>query len=137
MLKTARVRGEKKRTTPKRVSSCPLSPLGEKLQIKENYTILLVNAPAGYESKLGKLPPNVKVTESTAEPIDVVQVFVASKKELETQLKRLNPFVKPKGLLWVTYPKGASKAAVNINRGIIAKFAQTVGSSGRTPIALD
>ena len=115
MLKTARVRGEKKRTTPKRVSSCPLSPLGEKLQIKENYTILLVNAPAGYESKLGKLPPNVKVTESTAEPFDVVQVFVASKKELETQLERLKPFVNPKGLLWVAYPKGASKAAVNIN----------------------
>ncbi len=62
-------------------------PLGEKLQIKENYIVLLVNAPTGYETLLGKLPPNVKMTKSTAEPVDVVQVFATSKKELE-QLKK-------------------------------------------------
>ena len=45
--------------------------------------------------------------------------------------------MKPKGLLWVTYSKGASKAVVNINRDIIAEFAQTVGFQAVAIVSVD
>ena len=128
----------KTKTTTNQVSNVSTKPLGEKLQIKENYAFLLLNAPTGYESKLGKLPPNVKITESTpADPVDVVQVFVTTKKEMEAQLKRLKPIVKPKGLLWVTYPKGASKASVDVNRDIIFEFGKTIGLQAVAIVSVD
>jgi hypothetical protein len=112
--------------------------LGEKLQIKENYTVLLVNAPTGYEAKLGKLPSNVRIIESNpVEPVDVVQVFVSTKKEMEVQLKRLKAFVKPKGLLWVIYPKGASKASVDVNRDVIFEFGKTIGLQAVAIVSVD
>lgn len=100
--------------------------ISQKLQLKESQTFLLVNPPNGYESILGKLPNNLTVVAATQDQADVIQVFVASGKELETSLSTLKPKLKPKGILWVTYPKGTSKVRTNINRDSIRKYAKSI-----------
>lgn len=111
--------------------------VAQKLLIKENYTVLFVNEPKDYRSILGELPPNVVVMTVPTAPVDFIQFFVTSRKELEEKLNKLKSLLASKGLLWVTYPKGTSKIKADINRDSIRKFAQTIGLEGVAIISVD
>jgi len=116
--------------------------IAAKLLVKPGYRVLLINAPASYAAKLTDLPVDVALGESKAppdgkEPADLVQIFVCSKKELETSLEKTKGLLKPSALLWVTYPKGTSKAKADINRDSINAYANTVGLQGVAMIAID
>jgi hypothetical protein len=101
--------------------------VAEKLLMKPGQKVLLVKTPKGYKALLGEIPKGVKVLKEAAEAIDLIQVFVASRADLEEQLPGLKPLLAPKGLLWVTYPKGTSKQKSDINRDSIAAYANTIG----------
>ncbi len=111
--------------------------VAEKLLIKSSYKVLLVNAPEGYQSILGDLPPQVVMLTQTSESVDLIQVFITSKAELEKQLQKLKSLLKPRGLLWVTYPKGTSKIKSDINRDSIWKYAQTLQLQAVAMISID
>lgn len=74
-------------------------------------------------------------------PVDLIQVFVTKRKEFDEQLPKLKSFLKPKGILWITYPKGTSKMAreskVKINRDIIWKIAEPLGLRPVAMISVD
>jgi predicted CoA-binding protein len=112
-------------------------PIAQKLQIKENYSVLVVNEPEGYRSLLGKLPKGVAVLTEPSKPVDVVQVFLTSRRELESQLVKLKSVPSPRGLLWVTYPKGTSKVKTDVNRDIIRRFAQKIGLQAVAMVSID
>ena len=61
----------------------------QKLLIKEGYTVALVNAPRGYRTSLGALPKGVTVERGPAQGAEVIQLFVADCKELETPLPKM------------------------------------------------
>ena len=105
----------------------------QKLLIKNNQVVMIVNEPSGYKSLMGELPSNVTVVSDVKKAADLIQVFVTSRKELEDQLKRIRAIVNPKTLLWVTYPKGTSKIKTDINRDVIANYARSIGLR---PVAL-
>ena len=111
--------------------------VAEKLPIKAGYKVLLFNIPPDYKSLLGELPAGTTVLENSTEKADLIQVFVSSKKELEYQLSNLKALLKPKGLLWITYPKGTSKVKADINRDSINAYAQTIGLTGIAMISID
>jgi hypothetical protein len=111
--------------------------LAQKLLIKPGQKVLLVNPPKGYKALLGEIPKDVTVLKEAAEPADLIQVFVGSRKDLEQQLPRLKPLLAPKGLLWVTYPKGTSKLKSDINRDSIAAYALTLGLQAVAMISVD
>jgi len=112
--------------------------IAEKLQIKENCKVLLVNEPKDYMLSLGKLPLNVTVTVKLSEkPFDIVQVFVNSRRELEEKLSPLKPLLAGNGLLWVTYPKGTANAKTDVNRDSIREYAQTLGLQAVSLVAID
>lgn len=111
--------------------------VAQKLLIKENYKVLLVNEPKYYREILGELPPNVTILTELGGLVDLVQVFLTSKMELETQLRRLKSLLKPKGLLWLTYPKGTAKVKADINRDSIREDAKTLGLEAVAMISVD
>ncbi len=59
-------------------------PVFERLRIKENYKLLIINEPEGYREKLGDLPPKVIVTNSAYQTFNLVQFFVTSKRNGKT-----------------------------------------------------
>jgi hypothetical protein len=105
--------------------------------MKENYVVLLVNEPEGYKARLGKLPKNVSLVSKPSGQVDFIQVFISSKSDLESQLGRLKAFLKPQGLLWVTYPKGTSKKNADVNRDIIREYAESIGLQAVALVAVD
>lgn len=114
----------------------PDKTLAQKLAIKPEQTVLLVNAPAGYKGTMGELPAGAKFLKSAA-AADAIQVFVNSKQELEAQLTTLKALLRPNGMLWVTYHKGTSKVKTDINRDTIAAYAQSIGLRAVAMIAID
>ena len=62
---------------------------------------------------------------------------MSSQGEFESQLNGLKALLKPKGLLWITYPKGAAKIKSNITRHTIWRYAKTVGLDGVAMVAVD
>ena len=115
----------------------------QKLLIKEGYRVLVVDAPQGYVASLAELPAGVIVAtglDSAGQlpgPFDVIQTFVSAQAAFEAQLGGLKALLKPKGLLWITYPKGAAKIKSDITRDTIWRYAKTVGLDGVAMVAVD
>jgi len=101
--------------------------IAEKLMLKPGQTFLLLKPPAGYERSLGAMPRGVKLTTTASGKVDVVQVFVGSREELQDSLPKLKKVVNPAGMVWVTYPKGTSGIKADINRDSIRAYAATLG----------
>ncbi len=115
----------------------PDKTVAQKLLIKENYKVLLINEPKNYKAILGELPINVTILTKPNTSADFIQFFVTSKKELEENLNDLKSYLSPKGLLWVTYPKGTSKIKTDINRDIIREYAKSIKLEGVAMISID
>ncbi len=97
--------------------------VAQKLLVKPGHKLILIDAPAGYELRLGDLPEGVRVERQWSADADVVQCFVTSLSQLEELLPRLRGTVKPAGLVWVTYPKGSARAKTDVNRDSIRALA--------------
>lgn len=119
-------------TTPSSSRSIP-----EKLQMRPGRIVLFVNKPSGYERTLGKLPEGVGVTDESAKVIDVIQVFLESRADMERDLPRLKPLLAAKGMIWATYPKGTSGRQTDINRDSISAYAGTIGLEGVAIVSID
>lgn len=115
----------------------PDKSVAQKLLIRENYKALIIDEPKDYKSILGELPQNVTLISKSTEPVDLVQVFVTSRKDLEAKLPLLKMVLKPKGLLWVSYPKGTSKIKADVNRDSIREYAQSIGLEAVSMISVD
>jgi hypothetical protein len=110
--------------------------LAQKLAIKEGFQVLLVRAPEGYAERLGPLPAGASLN-TPAGPYDVVQLFVATQRELEATLPPLLLLLKPKGYIWVTWHKGGSRVKGEVTRDTIWPFSATIGLQPVSNIAVD
>lgn len=111
--------------------------VAQKLLIKADYKVLAVNAPQDYAAKLGELSLNVSLLTQSDAPVNLVHIFVTSRRELEILRQDFKSILKPAGLLWVSYPKGTSGIKVDINRDTIWQYAQTAGFQAVSMIAID
>ena len=112
-------------------------PIAERLFIRPGNKVLLINPPEGYQAKLGALPKGALVLSSSDQPVEVIQLFVANRAELEAQLSRLKKLLTSKGMLWVSYHKGTSKVKTDINRDTINAYARSIGLIGVAMISID
>jgi hypothetical protein len=111
--------------------------IAQKLFIKPGNKYLLVNPLEGYIAQLGVLPNGSTLLNETNSLMEVIQVFLVNRAELEAQLPRLKMLLAPKGMIWVTYPKGASKVKADINRDSINAYAHSIGLEGVAMISID
>ena len=111
--------------------------IAARLFIKPGYKVLLVNPPKGYLDRMGELPTGVIVLSDSSCLVEVIQVFVANRAELEAELPKLKELLAPKGMIWVTYHKGTSKVKTDINRDTINAYAHSIGLEGVAMISID
>jgi len=111
--------------------------IAQKLFIKPGNKFLLVNPHSGYIAQMGQLPEGTIFMSDSSCLVEVVQVFVTNRLELETQLPKLKELLAPKGMIWVTYHKGTSKMKTDINRDTINAYAGSLGLQGVAMISID
>jgi hypothetical protein len=86
---------------------------------------------------MGELPAGVLILSDSSCLVEVVQVFVANRAELEAELPKLKELIAPKGMIWVTYYKGTSRVKTDINRDTINAYAHMIGLEGVAMISID
>lgn len=92
------------------------TPLVGKLGIGEGSRVLLVHAAPGWDRALAPLPPGVTVRGDLRSrgPFDVILVFCARKKTLETAFPKAAARLQEAGGLWIAWPKQASGVATDL-----------------------
>ena len=89
--------------------------LAEKLLIKPESRVLLLNAPIGYAKKLQPLPAGVTIADRRSETAsDVAIVFVRDTGELK-RLQSGFASLEEDAALWVCYPGGGAKAGTDLD----------------------
>jgi hypothetical protein len=101
------------------------TPLAKKLGLKPDTRVVLLGAPEGYAATLGVLPERLDLRTRLANDVDLVQLFVTKGVDLVRQFGPASRALRPAGALWVSWPKGKSKAAIatDIDEGVV----RTVG----------
>lgn len=98
------------------------TPLYKKLGIKRGYRIVVACNPVAYH-KMVDLPEDVtEVTKPDDASIDFIHLFAKNQAELTDQYARLKPYLKKTGLMWVSWPKKASKMPTDINRESVRSY---------------
>lgn len=94
-------------------------PLTERLQLKGQLRTLILNAPKGYRTLLGPLPPDITVNTKPSGRYDFVHLFVANQAELATLGPTALAAVKPMAIFWISYPKqgGGLESDITRDRG--------------------
>jgi hypothetical protein len=91
-------------------------PLTERLNLTGQLRALIMNAPKGYRTLLGPLPPDITVNTKPSGKYDFVHLFVNNREELA----RLGPdamkAVKPMAIFWISYPKKTAKTDTDMSR---------------------
>lgn len=89
--------------------------ISQKLRIKENFTLLTLNAPTDFKKELTDLPAGVKIV-SSGKDYDQVHWFVTTKARLEKEMSKVMKLVKDDVIVWVYYPKGTSGVQTDLTR---------------------
>src|ERR1700737_674156 len=91
--------------------------LFEKLQIKDEKTLLIQGLPSSIEKQFSKLSFSKNLTPLLrSRKIDFALVFAVSENQLNGILEDIMPALKEDSKLWVAYPKLTSKITTDLNR---------------------
>lgn len=103
------------------------TPLAKKLGIKAGFVIRLVNEPAYYFDLFDDFPENVSLDADRNAKKDLIHFFTKEEAELVDTLLLLKNEIKPNGMIWVSWPKKASKIATDITEDTIRILALKTG----------
>ena len=99
------------------------TPLAKKLGIKAGFNMMLINAPGHYFNLFTDLPADLTINNGEPATKDFIHFFTKQKDEYLNLLSELKGQIKPNGMIWVSWPKKASKVATDITEDIIRNFA--------------
>ena len=102
-------------------------PVYEKLRLRGDMKVAILNNPGNYRDLTGGLPDGVIIVDESDEKVDFVHLFVSDQAELEKFIDVAIDTVKYDGLLWVSYPKGSSKVETDVNRDVLWELLKEKG----------
>lgn len=112
-----------------------MTTLAKKLHAKRGMTMCVLDAPAGYQLELGSLDGVTQVKAPKGE-VDILQVFVTRKAQLDKRLAQLKSAMHETSALWVCYPK-AGALGTDLNRDLLREGLAKKGLTAVAQIAID
>jgi hypothetical protein len=103
------------------------TPLAKKLGIKANSRVVAIHAPDEYAQLLDPIPAGVLFEAAVSKSTDIVHVFARHKAALQAELRDLRGLIKADGVVWVSWPKKASKVPTDITEDTIRELALPLG----------
>ena len=95
------------------------TPLPKKLGIKPGMSLALLNAPPNVDAILGELPEGVTTSRRLTGHRDLVLIFITRHTDLASRLPALTSAIAPTGMIWVAWPKRASKIETDMTEDVI------------------
>ncbi len=112
------------------------TPLPRKLGIGEGGTFAVLGDPGHLDELLSPLPAGARRVESST-GADVVLFFTTARSELEHEIERLGAAVFPDRMLWVAWPKRASKLSTDVTEDVVRDVALPLGLVDTKVAAID
>ncbi len=114
-----------------------INPTVKKLGLKPGMRALVVGAPDGYVDSLAPLPENVAISQAAAGAHQFVQLFAATRSEIEKRAKKVLQASAPGALVWITYPKKTSGVKSDLSREVVWAAMEGTGWRPVSQIAID
>jgi hypothetical protein len=97
------------------------TPLLKKLGLKENLSVMLIDEPENYfallENDISK-----QFCKKNQRP-DFIHLFVKTKKDFESEMRKLKFLIKPTTVIWVSWYKKTAKISTDITEDVIRNYA--------------
>ncbi|EAY25005.1 conserved hypothetical protein [Microscilla marina ATCC 23134] len=109
------------------------TPLVKKLGIKSGFRMYGYQLPQDYFHWFDSLPedlhllPEEPFEDILAESLDFVHAFVTEKKTLEEILPLVKTKIKKNGMVWVSWPKKASKVVTDLDSHLVRTYGLECG----------
>jgi hypothetical protein len=103
------------------------TPLSKKLGYKAGFRACVKSAPDHYLEIIHPLPANVAISNRFQKDVDLCHFFTMSRSKLESELPKLLGIIRQNGMIWVSWPKKASKVPTDITENVIRSTALPLG----------
>jgi hypothetical protein len=103
------------------------TPLAKKLSLKDRMRVWWDGVPESVREEIAAEGLQLELLAAPEAPIDAAHVFVTERADLEAKLNWLLPLLAPAGMIWVSWPKTASKLPTDITEDVIRDVALPMG----------
>lgn len=103
------------------------TPLQQKLGIKPDMNVVIINSPRNYRRLLGAIPDSVTFSDRFKPDSSFVHVFIKTRSELERRLRVLREKIADTGTVWVSWPKRSSAVPTDVTEDVIRAVALPLG----------
>ena len=93
--------------------------LVQKIGLKPGHQLALAGEPDGFLKELAPLPDDVVVVTGGNKPLDCVILFAHEARTLESRIVRWKARLAPAGMMWIAWPKKASKVPTDITEDVL------------------
>ena len=103
------------------------TPLYKKLGLKPGMRLVLLNPPDGYLALLGPDAPEINVHDKIFEGCEAIHLFTRNRAELERCLSMARGAMARDGMIWVSWPKKASKIPSEVTEDVVREVCLPMG----------
>jgi hypothetical protein len=103
------------------------TPLAKKLSLKDGMRVWFQGMPDSVRAEIDDYGLALAEESLPVEGLDAAHLFVTEKFALSGHLAALRHIIDPKGQLWISWPKKASKVPTDINEDTIRELALPMG----------
>lgn len=103
------------------------TPLAKKLGYREGFRAALDGEPPYYADLVAPLPVGVSFFTVRAADLDLVHLFVTTRKRLAARLPAYLDRIRSGGTIWVSWPKKNSGVATDVTEDVVRGVALPLG----------
>src|ERR1044072_6084886 len=95
------------------------TPLAQKLGMKEGFNVRIINAPLHYFYLFNDIPKTLNIIKEPLPHKHVIHYFTRDAQQLKNELPSLKAEIIPNGMIWISWPKKASKVPTDVTEDVI------------------
>ncbi len=103
------------------------TPLAKKLSLRPGLRTWWDGMPDSVRTEIIREGLELDLLASPDAPVEAAHIFVTERVRLEEKVRRLLPLLAPDGLLWISWPKKASKVPTDITEDVIRDVVLPLG----------
>jgi hypothetical protein len=103
------------------------TPLPQKLGIKEQFHVLLLDPPTDVKAELKDAVASCRIVKDGSEQLDFAMIFVKSAADLKKKFSQLAKRLAPTGMLWVSWPKKTSGMVTDLTENDVRNIGLQAG----------
>ena len=101
--------------------------LSDKLGIKPGTAVILLGGPPDYAAMLGELPPGATIRTRLPAEARFIHQFVRRRTDLADAFPRAARVLADDGMLWISWPKKASKLPTDLTEDVVRAIGLPLG----------